>query len=205
MEEKTQALVEDMIHGSEAAFDELYRSYSGRLYRMAYFITGNKSDSEDVLQETFVKCFLYRKDLKQPERFSSWICRILVRTAWNVVKKKKGKSEVSFDGLLDQEQENGFSEKIREDIGTPEPVEQILRTETSRELWDAVHCLDARHRTVVLLYYYHDMSTREIAHICGTMEGTVKSRLHRARALLRERLNQDGTRKTEKERGLCHE
>lgn len=70
MEEK-KALVESMIDGNEAAFDELYRSYSGKLYRMAYFITGNQGDSEDILQETFVKCFLHKSKLKQAERFES--------------------------------------------------------------------------------------------------------------------------------------
>uniref|UniRef100_UPI003261BA42 RNA polymerase sigma factor n=1 Tax=Clostridium sp. NkU-1 TaxID=1095009 RepID=UPI003261BA42 len=85
-------MVESMINGSEAAFDELYRSYSGKLYRMAYFITGNRSDSEDILQETFVKCFLYKSKLKQADRFEPWLYQILVRTAWRLERKKKRKS-----------------------------------------------------------------------------------------------------------------
>lgn len=71
MEEKNRALVTRMIDGEEAAFDEIYRSCSGKLYRMAYFITGNRSDSEDILQETFVKCYLHRGELKDLERFDS--------------------------------------------------------------------------------------------------------------------------------------
>ena len=88
MDEKNRTDVEKMIQGDESAFDELYRSFSGKLYRMAYFITGNQSDSEDVLQETFVKCYLHRKSLKDPERFEAWLYQILVRTAWKLCRKR---------------------------------------------------------------------------------------------------------------------
>lgn len=202
MDEKNRALITRMTEGDEAAFDELYHSYSGKLYRMAYFITGNRSDSEDILQETFVKCFLHRKELKQPERFESWLYQILVRTAWKSEKRRKGKRELSFDGILDNEEDTGMAERIQRD-GKAEPLEQILKAEMSSELWKAVNRLGMKHRTVVLLYYYNDLSTKEIAAMTGTLEGTVKSRLHKARLLLREQLLADTDR--EKGRRLCHE
>ena len=95
MEEEMKAFVKAMMAGDERAFDEIYHSYSKKLYRMAYFITGNHSDSEDVLQETFVKCYLHRGSLKNPERFESWIYQILVRTAWKLEKRKKRAGEIS--------------------------------------------------------------------------------------------------------------
>lgn len=202
MDEKNRALITRMTEGDEAAFDELYHSYSGKLYRMAYFITGNRSDSEDILQETFVKCFLHRKELKQPERFESWLYQILVRTAWRSEKRRKGKRELSFDGILDNEEDTGMAERIQRD-GKAEPLEQVLKAEMSSELWKAVNRLGMKHRTVVLLYYYNDLSTKEIAVMTGTLEGTVKSRLHKARLLLREQLLADTDR--EKGRRLCHE
>lgn len=202
MDEKNRALITRMTEGDEAAFDELYHSYSGKLYRMAYFITGNRSDSEDILQETFVKCFLHRKELKQPERFESWLYQILVRTAWRSEKRRKGKRELSFDGILDNEEDTGMAERIQRD-GKAEPLEQVLKAEMSSELWKAVNRLGMKHRTVVLLYYYNDLSTKEIAAMTGTLEGTVKSRLHKARLLLREQLLADTDR--EKGRRLCHE
>lgn len=202
MDEKNRALITRMTEGDEAAFDELYHSYSGKLYRMAYFITGNRSDSEDILQETFVKCFLHRKELKQPERFESWLYQILVRTAWRSEKRRKGKRELSFDGILDNEEDTGMAERIQRD-GKAEPLEQVLKAEMSSELWKAVNRLGMKHRTVVLLYYYNDLSTKEIAVMTGTLEGTVKSRLHKARLLLREQLLAETDR--EKGRRLCHE
>lgn len=208
MEEKNRALAERMISGDEAAFDELYRSYSGKLYRMAYFITGNRSDSEDILQETFVKCYLHRNELRQPERLESWLYQILVRTAWKSEKRKKGKKEFSFDGILDNEDDTGMAERIQKDSGE-EPLDHILKAEASSELWKAVNRLSVKHRTVVFLYYYNDLTTKEIARLTGTMEGTVKSRLHKARNLLREQLTAKAANakedEAENERRLCHE
>ncbi len=203
MEEK-RALVENMINGSEAAFDELYRSYSGKLYRMAYFITGNQSDSEDILQETFVKCYLYKSKLKQAERFEPWMYQILVRTAWRLERKKKGRAEISFEGILENEEDKKSAEHIREDKQTDGPLESVLEAETAKEIQAALSHLDMKYRTVVLLYYYNELSTREIAKITGAMEGTVKSRLHKARKLLKDLLKADGAEKTEMERGFCH-
>ena len=100
MEEEKIIFVRRMIEGDEKAFDELYHAYSKKLYRMAYFITGNHSDSEDILQETFVKCYLHRKELKNLERFESWICQILVRTAWKMEKKKKRTGEISYEEIF---------------------------------------------------------------------------------------------------------
>jgi RNA polymerase sigma factor (sigma-70 family) len=203
MEEK-KALVESMINGSEAAFDELYHSYSGKLYRMAYFITGNRSDSEDILQETFVKCYLYKSKLKQTERFEPWLYQILVRTAWRLERKKKGRAEISYEGILENEEDKKSAEHIREDKKTDGPLESVLVAETANEIQAALSNLDIKYRTVILLYYYNELSTREIAHITGAMEGTVKSRLHKARKLLKDLLKADSSKKTEMERGFCH-
>ncbi|MDO4329000.1 MAG: RNA polymerase sigma factor [Lachnospiraceae bacterium] len=194
MREEKTAFVKQMIEGDERAFDELYHSYSGKLYRMAYFITGNRSDSEDVLQETFVKCFLYRRKLKDPERFESWMYQILVRTAWKTGRKIKKAGEISYEGILEQGEDSGFpmAELIRKDSSdlAKNPLDQILEEETSAELRQAVSQLSMKYRTVILLYYFNELGIREIAQITGTFEGTVKSRLNKARKLLRERLEQ---------------
>ena len=194
MDDRERAVIARMMEGDDGAFDEVYRSCSGKLYRMALFITGNRNDSEDVLQETFVKCYLHRAELKDPERFEAWIYQILVRTAWHMEKKKKRNGEISYEGLLDEARERsaGQAEKLQEDASRPDPLSEILRKETSRELLDEIRWLDIKYRTVVLLYYYNGLGTRQIAQVTGTFEGTVKSRLNKARKLLRERLERKG-------------
>lgn len=182
-QQNNRTYIENMIQGDESAFDELYHSYSSKLYRMAYFITGSRSDSEDVLQETFIKCFLHRKELKDPERFEAWLYKILVRTAWKLGKRKK---EVSFDEMMDKE-DAGAANRLMKDE-SPGPLEQVLQQENSGALWNVVQKLDGKYRIVVLLYYYNELGTKEIAQVTGLLEGTVKSRLFQARKLLKKRL-----------------
>ena len=194
MDDRERAVIARMMEGDDGAFDEVYRSCSGKLYRMALFITGNRNDSEDVLQETFVKCYLHRAELKDPERFEAWIDQILVRIAWHMEQKKKRNGEISYEGLLDEARERsaGQAEKLQEDASRADQLSEILRKETSRELLDEIRRLDIKYRTVVLLYYYNGLGTRQIAQVTGTFEGTVKSRLNKARKLLRERLERKG-------------
>lgn len=191
MEEEKKALAQRMSQGDERAFDEIYHSYSKKLYRMAYFITGNKSDSEDILQETFVKCYLHRNSLNDPERFESWIYQILVRTAWKLERKKKKKGEVSYEGMLEMEEASGFqaARECQEDITSPNPLDAVLQKEISLELGEMINQLDKKYKMVILLYYYNGLGTREIAQIMGIFEGTVKSRLNKARKLLRQDWN----------------
>lgn len=187
--EKRELMIK-MKNGDDQAFDEVYRSYSGKLYRMALFITGNRSDSEDVLQETFVKCYLHRGELKDPERFESWIYQILVRTAWKMEKKKKNTGEVSFEEML--ETDEGRSSSLGQRLSADDsmgPLESVLQKEVSWEICDAVNRLDIRYRTVILLYYYNGLGIREISQVTGVFQGTVKSRLNKARKLLRESLD----------------
>lgn len=205
MNDENRILVEKMIAGSEDAFDALYHSFSQRLYRMAYFITRNRADSEDILQETFVTCFLHRKDLKEPECFESWIYQILIRAARRLEKQKGRAGTVSFDRILEDEDQSGLAERISRDIAAASPLEQVLEQEVAAELQKAIGLLDEKHRTVILLYYYNGLSTKEIAQITRTLEGTVKSRLYKSRALLKTCLEQYGYQESKKERGLCHE
>lgn len=202
MDEAKKTLVESMLAGSETAFDELYRTCFAKLYRMAYFITGNRSDSEDIIQETFVKCFLHRATLKEPERFEPWLYQIMVRTAWRYEKRKKGRYELSFEGILDNEKDKMRAERILEDETNKGPLGTVLEAESALEIQSALQCLDVKYRTVVLLYYYNELSTKEIAKVTGTLEGTVKSRLYKARKLLKDLL-EDNSRE-EEERGICH-
>lgn len=200
MEEEKRAFVSRMIEGDERAFDEIYHSYSKKLYRMAYFITGNHSDSEDILQETFVKCYLHRNELKNSERFESWIYRILVRTAWKLEKKKKRAGEISYEGILEQEEDSGsrMARQIKEDVSALNPLDAFLQKESFSELGEMVKQLDIKYRTVVLLYYYNDLGTKEIARVMGIFEGTVKSRLSKARSLLYRQLEKKEGKTVEK-------
>jgi RNA polymerase sigma-70 factor (ECF subfamily) len=175
-----EVLVRQMKNGDKSSFDLLYDKYKNTALRTAYLITGNLPDSEDVVQDTFVKVWLHRAQLKNKSGFKAWMLQILVRTAYRFCKKKS--REVPDDEavlLADQKAESSS-------------LEQVLAKEQAKRIAESVRNLPVKQRTVVILFYYQDCSVREIAAICGCMEGTVKSRLHTARAKLKKMLSEDG-------------
>jgi RNA polymerase sigma-70 factor (ECF subfamily) len=128
----------------------------------------------------------------------------MVRTAWRLEKRKRRRAELSFEGILDQEDDKTRGEQIQEDERDKGPLAAVLKAEVSSEIQSALQCLDLKYRTVVLLYYYNELSTKEIAKVTGTMEGTVKSRLFKARKLLKDLLKEESSADKEEERGVCH-
>lgn len=166
-------LVRQMICGSQEAFDILIAKHYSKALHIAYLISGNRSDSEDIVQETFVLCWMNRKKIREPEYFETWLYRTLTREAWRYC--KKARREMSVD------------EVFGEDKASPVDVmDEAMRKWEAREICEAVKKLPVKQRTVIVLYYYNQMSTKEIAGVMHCMEGTVKSRLYTARASLKQ-------------------
>ncbi len=180
MDGTTREIIVRMQQGDEDAFSRLFRMYSGRVLRMAYLISGNYADSEDIVQETFVKCFTYRARLKDPDKFEPWLYQIMTRTAWRVAGKSRREQPSEEIGRIQDEMAGEFSS----------PLENVLSSEEGERLWRAVESLEIRQRPAVVLYYYTQMSTREIAKAMGCLEGTGKSRLFTARRNLRKLLDE---------------
>lgn len=193
MNDIMEELVKRMKQGDEAAFNRLYELYVKKLYGMAFLISGNRADSEDIVQETFVKCFLNRASIREEAAFESWLYQILVRTAWRYLKKKK--PAFSYEELTDVSDGAYSGEWARKDTEASEPLEEVLRREEMREILQAMAKLDLKQRTVLTLYYVNELPVREIARVTGVLEGTVKSRLHKGRENLRKSLK--------KEREVC--
>lgn len=188
MKETTAELVRRMKLGDEAAFDSLYESYVRKLYGMAFLISGSKADSEDIVQEAFVTCFLKRDSLREEAAFERWLYQILVRTAWRYGKRKKRYPSESLEDMLDTNSES-FSERwVEVDKAAEEPLDALVRKEERERLLQAVQELEIKQRTVIVLYYFNDCPVKEIARITGALEGTVKSRLHNGRENLRRKL-----------------
>lgn len=165
-------LVLAMQKGSHIAFDALYSRYRDLCLRSIWLITYNISDSEDIVQETFVKCFLHIKDLKDPEGFKPWLFQILYRTAWGYVKKRK--RETPQEAPMENCQ--NFESSCLEHMMENEKIEAVQQ---------AIRKLSEKYRAVIVLHYFSDLSVRDIAKVEGCFEGTVKSRLAKARKLLK--------------------
>ncbi len=173
-----EMLVVRLKEGSKEAFDELYEKYRNMAIHTAYLITGNMADSEDVVQETFVKVWTHAYTLHHDSGFRSWMMQILVRTAYRVAKRHK--REIPDDDTV-MRMENRMN---------PSLLDKAIQMEEAEMISAAVKALPAKLRTVVVLYYYNCFSVKEIAGILGLMEGTVKSRLHTARRRLQANLKE---------------
>jgi len=177
---ETEDFVVQMKQGNICGFDIMYEKYKNRAMRMAYLIAGNYADAEDILQEAFVKCYCNIKNLKEDDKFQAWFFQLLTRTAWRYCKKRVKEQPVEeiFDIQSNQETRTGSS-----------ALEQILKSERTSILMDAISSLAVKQRTVVILYYYNQLSISEIAEVMKCSEGTVKSRLFIARNRLRSVYN----------------
>ena len=185
MTDKEKNTIEAMIAGDDGAFAAVYGAFYQKLYRTAYLMSGNRDDSEDILQETFVTVYLHRGELKNPMGIEKWIRKILVRKAVKLLKRKK--QESSLEALLEDE-ETASKERLLEDLQGVSPQERAIQGEQQRQMMKLIAGLPVKLRTVVVLYYYEDCSIREIAEATGSLAGTVKSRLYQARKLIREGL-----------------
>ena len=146
---------------------ELARAYAPAIYRLAYARTGSRADAEDIMQEVFVRLLRTRPDFADRAHARAWLLRVAANCAndWFRAPWRRRGGPVT-DSLPSPEHEDGG-------------------------VVEAVLALPAKYRAAVHLYYYEELSVAEIAKITGKSESAVKSRLFRARAMLREALKED--------------
>lgn len=172
--------VKRLQQGDSTAFDALYDRYRDQALRTASLITGSRTDGEDVVQEAFVQCYQKIRQLRDPTRFRPWLFRLLTRAAWKYCRQRSREEPMAacYDDAENAEESA---------LGT------VLRNEQSRELFRAVQRLEAKQKTVIVLFYYDDMAIRDIARVLSCREGTVKSRLYAARRNLQKIMENEGT------------
>ena len=174
----------DLIHhfqlGDMSSFSELYKLYSSPALGTAYLIAGNKSLAEDIVQESFIQCFHSIKTLKNVETFDVWFYKIVTRTGWRMVNKNKHTllldEPETIDTIIDY---NAF--------------EKFNSCDANMTTYESLEKLSLPLRTVIVLYYFNDMTIKDISKVLGCFEGTVKSRLHNAKKQLRHIMEQDVT------------
>jgi RNA polymerase sigma-70 factor (ECF subfamily) len=149
-------------------------AYLGRALGLACYILGDVHEAEDATQEAMARAWKARRSLRQPEAFDSWIDRILVNTCRERMRRKHRLREVS----LPDEGEHTAADRF---------TSLLARDSVGR----ALGSLTVDQRTVVVLRYWRDLPLDEIAVRVGWPLGTVKSRLHKALEVLRERLERD--------------
>lgn len=166
----------------EQALEQLVDAYGDGVLQLAYFYVRDRDLAEDIFQEVFTRVYTHLDRFRGESSPRTWIYRIAV----NLCRDKLRSWSLRRVLLLGEEALFGAAPP------SPDAVDEVLKQADREELLRAVMELPVEYREVVLLYYYEEMDVREVAATLGLSEGTVRSRLHRARAKLRAMLTEGG-------------
>jgi RNA polymerase sigma-70 factor (ECF subfamily) len=174
-------LVRRALAGRSQAFEELVRRWAGRVTALCHARVGRAGAAEDLAQEALLRAYRALRTLAEPDKFGPWLCGIAVRTCLDWL-KSKDRTQVPFSVLAPDR-------NVDQVLARPSMTEPELdREDELRKLMTEVEALPEECREVVMLYYYQDVTYRDVAQLLGVSPATVNARLTRARALLRERL-----------------
>ena len=181
------ALCERARQGSEQAYAAIMRRHNGRLFRIARSILKDDAEAEDAVQDTYVRAFLNMEQLRDPANLSGWLLRITTNEALGRLRRQR--PTVAFDEIADQEAlDGGLSAADVGPMRCEDPEASAARHEVQRVLEDAVDGLPTYFRMIFVACAVEQMSITEAAACFGLPANTVKTRLHRARRLLRKSL-----------------
>ncbi|HEY1580617.1 MAG TPA: sigma-70 family RNA polymerase sigma factor [Terracidiphilus sp.] len=181
--ESDEILVEVAKSGDRSAFAELWRRHSKTAFRNVYRITKNRADTEDVIQDAWIKALVHLRGFDGRAAFSSWITRIAINSALMMLRRRRSRPETSME-LTD-----GEAYRTREFADYTENAEtHYLRRQSAERLRRAIHELRPDLRTVIEMQQSTDRRVKEIAELAGISVTATKSRLLRARAILRKAL-----------------
>jgi RNA polymerase sigma-70 factor (ECF subfamily) len=179
-------LVQASLNGDVGAFEQLVKRYDRILLRIAQSVTHNREDSQDAVQEAFLKAYQHLGDFRGDSQFSTWLIRITVNQSLMKLRKLRAIREESLD---EDSQADGDKLPMEVVDWAPNP-EQLYRTSELRQiLIKTIEELPPLLRTVFVLQDLEGLSTDQTAEALNLSQSAVKSRLWRARLQLRERLN----------------
>lgn len=163
-------IVKKAIRGDTQALETLLLLEQKVLYYKALSYVSTKEDALDAIQETAYNALLSINQLREPAYFSTWLCRILIRECYKLLREQKKLIPYEDDVLLKK-----LESKDDGEIGTSYVREALSK-------------LSASYQTSIILFYYHDLSIKSISEVTGKPVGTVKTQLRRGRKKLKEEL-----------------
>lgn len=177
-----EQVVDRVLGGDTACFEIVMRRYNQRLYRVARSILRNDHEAEDVMQDAYVRAYQHLGQFAGRAKFSTWLTRIAVHEA--LARAHRGERFVEFAPCPESKEDpmNAFATKA------PDPEQRAANSELGRLLEQAIDSLPDAYRSVFILRDVEEMSTEETAGCLEITEENVKTRLHRARAMLRREL-----------------
>jgi len=168
-------LIERSLAGDSDAFGELVHRYQDRLYSAVVHIVRCRAEAEDVVQEAFIQAYVKLQTFKHNSRFYTWLYRIAVNVS--ISHRRRKRIELSVEQGRDATGDEPLDM-------APSPSEPLELDERKQRLQRAMGRLTEEHRAIIVLRHMEEFSYEEIADILEISVGTVRSRLHRARAQL---------------------
>ena len=169
-------LVRAAQKGDAAAFEEIVRRYQKAVYRVAYGVTRNAADADDLAQETFVRAWRALDRFRPDEPLYPWLSRIAINLSYSLFRRRRRRPETSIEPLVEAGQQWA---------GTEDPERDAAERERDDKIAESFAELKEDHRAVLVLRVVEGLSYDEIARTLGVPVGTVRSRLSRARSELR--------------------
>ena len=181
-------LIQRCRRGDRKAFEELVIKYQKRALNLAYRFLGNYEDAQDVTQDAFVKAFRSIKKFKEKSSFYTWLYRIVVDFCYRKFRSRayrERRRTMSLEKPILTE-EGEISRTIPSKEETPREI--LIRKEIQQAIQGAIDSLGDKPRSVIILHDVEGFSYEEMAEILNCSIGTIRSRLHRAREILRDKL-----------------
>ena len=150
--------------------EAVFQTYADRLFAIAFTVCQNREDAEDAMQDTLIRYCGIKKDFASEEHIKAWLIRVVINRAKDIRSSFWRRNQVDWEDTMAS-------------LPFEEPADS--------RLFEAVMGLDEKYRIVVHMYYYEDYDIREIAGILHCPSGTIRSRMSRARALLKSKLKEE--------------
>jgi RNA polymerase sigma-70 factor (ECF subfamily) len=186
MVQDEQVLIDRISSGDSTAFQEFVDRYKKKIYYIAYDITGDHNDAEDVSQEVFIKVFRSLKTFRRNAKISSWLYQISVNASIDLLRKKSSKPEKSMDDIERADIQESLPGSGTRAQNPERSAEDFLM---QKHISQALQKVSPKERSVFVMRHYNELKIREIAEILKISQGTVKALFYRATRKLRKELS----------------
>ena len=187
------ALAQRAMQGDQAAFAQLYYNHTDELKRYIIKLGAKEQDAEDLVSEAFMEAYTHISDLREPQYFSTWLHTIAKNKFLAMTRRDSRLQRVSFateEQPNDEVDQAAFAGCDEADDSLLLPDDYADSEDVKRLLAETIDGMKDEQRSVLYLFYYNDLTVRQISAQTGVSEGTVKSRLFAARAQLKRKLEQ---------------
>ncbi len=183
-DQNIQILIQRALTGDQSAYKALLKRYQNGIHNMIYQMIKNREETEDLVQETFIKAFHSLESYNPHYAFSTWLYKIAFNNCIDAIRKKKLKT-LPLDKPIPLK-EGEVQQEIRDDSRCPE--KDFIFSEKRDLIQNTIAALPERYRAVLIMRHQEDRSYEEISRILKIPLGTVKARIFRAREMLKKKL-----------------